>query len=80
MSPKIVGQNLPNIPWEERPAGNSDVLWRFSQNPVIPRDLIPCSNSIFNSAVVPYGDEFRGVFRVDKLGKCVFMLERARML
>ncbi|HBN95639.1 MAG TPA: glycosidase [Firmicutes bacterium] len=65
MSPKIVGQNLPNIPWEERPAGNSDVLWRFSQNPVIPRDLIPCSNSIFNSAVVPYGDEFRGVFRVD---------------
>jgi len=65
MSLKIVGQKLPNIPWEDRPAGNSDVLWRYSQNPVIPRDLIPCSNSIFNSAVVPYGDEFRGVFRVD---------------
>ncbi|NLL43996.1 MAG: glycosidase [Firmicutes bacterium] len=65
MSLKIVGPELPNIPWEDRPAGNSDVLWRYSQNPIIPRDLIPCSNSIFNSAVVPFGDEFRGVFRVD---------------
>lgn len=65
MSLKIIGQNIPNIPWQERPAGNSDVLWRYSENPVIPRDLIPCANSIFNSAVVPYGDEFRGVFRVD---------------
>lgn len=65
MNLKIVGSRLPNIPWEDRPQGNYDVLWRFSQNPVIPRDLIPCSNSIFNSAVVPFGDEFRGVFRVD---------------
>ncbi len=65
MSLKIIGLELPNIPWQERPSGNPDVLWRYAQNPVIPRDLIPCSNSIFNSAVVPYGDEFRGVFRVD---------------
>lgn len=65
MSLKIIGQDIPNIPWQERPAGNSDVLWRYTENPVIPRDLIPCSNSIFNSAVVPFGDEFRGVFRVD---------------
>ncbi|HKM42928.1 MAG TPA: glycoside hydrolase family 130 protein [Limnochordia bacterium] len=65
MSLKIVGQNLPNIPWQERPEGSSDVLWRYTHNPIIPRDLIPCSNSIFNSAVVPFGDEFRGVFRVD---------------
>ena len=62
---KIVGEPLPNIPWQERPEGCSDVLWRYDQNPVIPRDLIPCSNSIFNSAVVPYNGEFRGVFRVD---------------
>lgn len=26
---------------------------------------MPCSNSIFNSAVVPFGDGFAGVFRVD---------------
>ena len=61
----IIGDDLPNIPWEDRPAGASDVLWRYSGNPVIPRDLIPSSNSIFNSAVVPYKGEFAGVFRCD---------------
>src|SRR5690242_16064754 len=61
----IIGQALPNIPWEEKPKHCKDVLWRSEKNPVIPRDLIPCSNSIFNSAVVPFNDEFAGVFRVD---------------
>jgi beta-1,4-mannooligosaccharide/beta-1,4-mannosyl-N-acetylglucosamine phosphorylase len=56
---------LPNIPWEEKPAGSFDVLWRYSGNPVIPRNLIPSSNSIFNSAVVPFNGAFAGVFRVD---------------
>lgn len=65
MGLKIVGSALPNIPWQDRPRDNSDVLWRYDQNPIIPRDLIPCSNSIFNSAVVPFEGEFRGVFRVD---------------
>ena len=58
-------QSLPNIPWEARPEGNSDVVWRYSHNPIIPRDLIPSSNSIFNSAVVPFGEKFAGVFRCD---------------
>jgi beta-1,4-mannooligosaccharide/beta-1,4-mannosyl-N-acetylglucosamine phosphorylase len=53
------------IPWEERPQGSSDVVWRSSRNTIVPRDHIPGSNSIFNSAVVPYGDGFAGVFRVD---------------
>ena len=61
----IVGQPLPNMPWEERPAGSNAVLWRYSNNPVIPRDLLPDSNSIFNSAVVPFKDGFAGVFRCD---------------
>ena len=61
----IVGSALPNIPWEERPSGCSDVVWRSSNNPIIPRDLIACSNSIFNSAVVSFGETFAGVFRVD---------------
>jgi beta-1,4-mannooligosaccharide/beta-1,4-mannosyl-N-acetylglucosamine phosphorylase len=65
MSNLIVGADVPNIPWQERPAGNSDVVWRYDANPVIPRDLIPCANSIFNSAVVPYEGAFAGVFRVD---------------
>lgn len=56
---------LPNIPWEERPHGCSEVVWRYSQNPIIPRNLIPSSNSIFNSAVVPFNGRFAGVFRCD---------------
>lgn len=54
-----------NMPWEERPEGCSDVMWRYSQNPVIGRYDIPSSNSIFNSAVVPFEDGFAGVFRCD---------------
>lgn len=61
----IVGQALSNIPWEDRPAGSNDVVWRYSQNPIIPHNLIPSSNSIFNSAVVPFEDGFAGVFRCD---------------
>ncbi|ABX03539.1 MAG TPA: glycosidase [Herpetosiphon sp.] len=64
-STTILGSALPSIPWEERPVGNSDVVWRYSGNPVIPRDAIPTSNSIFNSAVVPFKDGFAGVFRCD---------------
>ena len=55
----------PAIPWEERPAGSNDVLWRATRNPIVARDQIPRANSIFNSAVVPFGDGFAGVFRVD---------------
>lgn len=62
---KIIGASLPNIPWQDRPEGCSDVVWRYSLNPIVPRNAIPCANSIFNSAVVPYEGEFAGVFRVD---------------
>jgi beta-1,4-mannooligosaccharide/beta-1,4-mannosyl-N-acetylglucosamine phosphorylase len=61
----IVGPVLPHIPWEERPDGSSEVVWRSQRNPIIPHDHIPTSNSIFNSAVVPFGDGFAGVFRCD---------------
>lgn len=56
---------MKQIPWEERPNGCNEVMWRFSQNPIIDRYAIPTSNSIFNSAVVPFGDGFAGVFRCD---------------
>jgi beta-1,4-mannooligosaccharide/beta-1,4-mannosyl-N-acetylglucosamine phosphorylase len=61
----IIGSDLPHIPWEDRPAGCPDVVWRSTRNPIIPRDLIPSSNSIFNSAVVPFRGGFVGVFRCD---------------
>jgi beta-1,4-mannooligosaccharide/beta-1,4-mannosyl-N-acetylglucosamine phosphorylase len=41
------------------------VIWRYTKNPVIPRNIIPTSNSVFNSAVVPFKDGFAGVFRCD---------------
>ena len=62
---KISGDNLPNMPWENRPSDSNEVVWRYSANPIIPRNLLPTSNSIFNSAVVPYKDWYAGVFRCD---------------
>lgn len=61
----VNAETLPNIPWEDRPQDCDDVVWRYSRNPVIPRDTIPSSNSIFNSAVVPFEGAFAGVFRCD---------------
>lgn len=61
----IIGNELKNIPWEDKPKDCGNVVWRYSRNPIIPRDLIPTSNSIFNSAVVPFNGGFAGVFRCD---------------
>ncbi len=72
MSKVIVkGDPLPNMPWENRPRGSKSVVWRYSRNPVIPRDIIPCSNSVFNSAVVPFKGAFAGVFRCDDQRRCM---------
>lgn len=54
-----------SIPWQEKPKEHTEVLWRYSENPIIKRDAIPTSNSIFNSAVVPFNKGFAGVFRCD---------------
>lgn len=62
---RIAHSALPNMPWEERPSGSNAVIWRSQRNPIIPHDLIPTANSIFNSAVVPYAGAFAGVFRCD---------------
>ncbi|WP_334074345.1 glycoside hydrolase family 130 protein [Paenibacillus sp. A14] len=62
---KIIGESLKNIPWQDKPEGLNAPVWRYSQNPIIERHAIPNSNSVFNSAVVPFGDGFAGVFRCD---------------
>ena len=62
---KIIGENLPNIPWEDRPAGCNETVWRYSGNPLITSDAVPECNSIFNSAVIPFSKHFAGVFRCD---------------
>jgi beta-1,4-mannooligosaccharide/beta-1,4-mannosyl-N-acetylglucosamine phosphorylase len=66
---KLIGPALPNIPWEERPKKQTDILWRSEKNPIITRDAVPNTNSIFNSAVVPFKGEFAGVFRCDNTAR-----------
>jgi beta-1,4-mannooligosaccharide/beta-1,4-mannosyl-N-acetylglucosamine phosphorylase len=53
------------IPWEPRPPGQRGPLWRSARNPIVTAADVGGANSVFNSAVVPFGDGFAGVFRVD---------------
>lgn len=62
---KIIGKALNNIPWIEKPEGYSMPVWRYENNPIIGCDATANSNSVFNSAVVPYLDGFAGIFRCD---------------
>ena len=64
----IIGSSLPNMPWQEKPAGCMQPVWRYTDNPVIRRHDMPKANSIFNSAIVPFQDGFAGIFRCDSLG------------
>jgi beta-1,4-mannooligosaccharide/beta-1,4-mannosyl-N-acetylglucosamine phosphorylase len=61
----IVGDGLPGIPWEDRPAGSSAVMWRHSGNPIVGRNPTPSCARVYNSAVVPWKDGFAGLFRAD---------------
>ena len=62
---KIIGKSLPNIPWQDKPEGYTMPGWRYSENPIIGRNGNKVSNSVFNSAVVPFENGFAGVFRCD---------------
>ena len=66
---KIIGEAVPNMPWQERPSDERSgmPLWRYSANPVIGRNPAKGVARIFNSAVMPYGDEFIGVFRGEQV-------------
>jgi beta-1,4-mannooligosaccharide/beta-1,4-mannosyl-N-acetylglucosamine phosphorylase len=66
---QMLGEPLPNIPWEDRPRGSSGVIWRYTGNPIIDRNAVKNANSIFNSAVVPFKDGFAGVFRCDNTAR-----------
>ena len=62
---KIIGKDLPDMPWQEPEGGEKLPVWRYDKNPVIERFATKNSNSIFNSAVVPFGEGYAGVFRCD---------------
>jgi beta-1,4-mannooligosaccharide/beta-1,4-mannosyl-N-acetylglucosamine phosphorylase len=65
MKRRIIGEALPNMPWQNKPAGCKDPVWRFGGNPVIGRNPLQCSDRVFNSALIPYEDGYIGVFRAD---------------
>ncbi|MCR4895759.1 MAG: glycoside hydrolase family 130 protein [Lachnospiraceae bacterium] len=61
---KMIAPALPNIPWQEKPAGLKGApVWRYTENPIIRRNPVEGVARIFNSAVVPYEGAFIGVFR-----------------
>lgn len=67
MKYKFVGQNIKNMPWEEKPLGCKGPLWRYSNNPIIKRNPVEGIARIFNSAVVYKDGEYIGVFRAENV-------------
>ena len=65
MKYKIYSETLDKIPYENKPKGMKDIIWRYSKNPIIKRNPIGNIARIFNSAVVPYNGKFYGVFRAE---------------
>jgi len=66
MSLRIVAQkSAAPIPWQDRPAGSDAPVWRYTQNPLISWNPAPGLARAYNSAVIPFGDAFAGVFRCD---------------
>ena len=35
MAKVINGRSIPNMPWQDRPAGCDDIFWRYSDNPIL---------------------------------------------
>ena len=63
MAKIISGGNLPNIPWQDKPADTWLPIWRYSDHPVIGRNPFKGLGRIYNSAVIPWEGKFKGVFR-----------------
>ena len=36
---KIIGNALPNIPWQDKPENLDAPVWRYTENPIINRHL-----------------------------------------
>jgi beta-1,4-mannooligosaccharide/beta-1,4-mannosyl-N-acetylglucosamine phosphorylase len=68
----IIGNELKNMPWQDKPNGYEGIVWRHEGNPIINWNPTKKTARVFNSAVIPYKDGFVGVFRADhKNGKAL---------
>ena len=62
MNNKVInGINIKNIPWQDKPQGCGDPIWRYSENPIITKESRANTALICNSAVVPFEDGFAAV-------------------
>ena len=64
---KVSGINIPNMPWQNKPADCSKPIWRYTQNPITDWNPTPKCARIFNSAAIPWNGRFAGVFRADHI-------------
>lgn len=64
---QIIGEELKNMPWQDKPQDAKLPVWRYSQNPIIKRNPINNVARIFNSAVVAKDGRFVGIFRGEQL-------------
>lgn len=62
---KMISEPLKNMPWQDRPEGSEELVWRHDTNPIMPWNPTKKCARIYNSAVMPYGDKFVGIFRAD---------------
>jgi len=62
---RIIGDDVPNLPWQPKAPNCADVVWRHEGNPIIGWNPTKTTARVFNSAVVPYAGRFVGVFRAD---------------
>ena len=70
----IIGPAVPNVPWQDKPESlNGAPVWRYKDNPIIGRNPVKEVARIFNSAVMPYGDAFIGVFRAEQTNGIPFI-------
>lgn len=66
-------QIINSIPWEDKPKGDSNPVWRYTKNPIIKRNPIKNIARIFNSAVIEYNNAFVGVFRAEQYDGIPFL-------
>ena len=51
---KIAGSNQPDMPWEDRPAGSKEVMWRYSANPIIGRHALSTAMAGYTQGKGPW--------------------------
>lgn len=67
MKIKAYCDNVPNLPWEEKPKNCNAPIWRYSNNPIINRNPAPNIARVFNSAAIPYEGGFIAAMRGEQL-------------